>query len=341
MAGQRSGQANGGGKENESRLTVLLAFGANLGIAVAKGFAALATGSASMAAETAHSVADTFNELLLLVGLRRSGRPADLRHPLGYGKERYIWTLLVAVAIFGMGALFSFYQGVQTFTGHPPDEESGTLVAFAVLGVAFALEAVSWQQALRQVRAAARAEDLPVIAHIRRTDEPTSVSVLLEDSAALIGVLIAAAALGLHRLTGSAAWDGAGSLLIGVLLTAVALILGRINLNLLTGSQADPRIVADVRARLGGAPEVEWVVDIITVTFGTDRVLACARLDFRDDLTAADIERACVRMAHELRDAHEEIDEVFLEPVPRDDPDLRERVIARYGRTLRQKDSGG
>lgn len=330
-------RGDGGAPRNESGLTVALAFAANLGIAVAKIVAALATGSASMAAEAAHSVADTFNEVLLMVGLRRSGRPADRRHPLGYGKERYIWTLLVAVAIFGMGALFSYYQGVQTLAGRREADESGAAVGYAVLGVAFVLEGISWQQALRQVRAAARAADLPLAAYIRRTDEPTAISVLLEDSAALVGLLLAFGGLGLHRLTGSPAWDGAGSLLIGVLLTAVALVLGRINLNLLTGTQADPRIVADVRARLGGADEVEWVVDIVTVTFGADRVLVCARLDFRDSLTAAEVERACVRMAHELRDAHEEIDEVFLEPVPRDDPELRERVIARYGRTLRPK----
>ncbi|MGI5201526.1 cation diffusion facilitator family transporter [Spirillospora sp. CA-108201] len=328
-----------GGAKDESRLTVALAFAANLGIAIAKIVAALITGSASMAAEAAHSIADTFNEVLLMVGLHRSGRPADRRHPLGYGKERYIWTLLVAVAIFGMGALFSFYQGVQTLTGHRGAAETGTVVGYAVLAVAFVLEAVSWRQAVRQVRAAAREEDLPLRAYIRRTDEPTSVSVLLEDSAALVGLVIAFGGLGLHQLTGSATWDAVGSLLIGVLLSAVALVLGRINLNLLIGSQADPRLVADVRARLGRADEVEWVVDIVTVTFGADRVLVCARLDFRDTLSAAEVERACVRMAAELRGAHEEVDEVFLEPVPRDDPELRERVIARYGRTLRPRDS--
>jgi cation diffusion facilitator family transporter len=319
-------------QERESRLTVVLALAANLGIAIAKIVAAVLTGSASMAAEAAHSVADTFNEVLLMVGLRRSGRPADRRHPLGYGKERYIWTLLVAVAIFGMGALFAFYQGVETLLGHHTGEVDPT-VGYLVLAVSFVLEAVSWQQAIRQVRADARAEGLPVIAYIRRTDEPTSVSVLLEDSAALTGLLLAFAGLGLHQLTGDAFWDGAGSLLIGALLTAVALILGRINLNLLTGSQADPRLVRDARAMLGRAPEIEWVVDIITVTFGADQVLLCARLDFRDTLTAGDVERACVRMAQELREAHREIDEVFLEPVPRDDPELRARVIGRYGRT--------
>ncbi|WP_067468384.1 cation diffusion facilitator family transporter [Actinomadura macra] len=319
---------------SESGLTVLLALAANLGIAIAKIVAAVLTGSASMAAEAAHSIADTFNEVLLMVGLRRSGRPADRRHPLGYGKERYIWTLLVAVAIFGMGALFAFYQGIQTLTGHRGGE-ADPLVGYCVLAVSFVLEAISWRQALWQVTAAARDEALPLTTYIRRTDEPTAISVLLEDSAALIGLLLAFAGLGLHQLTGVAAWDGVGSVLIGALLTAVALLLGRINLNLLIGNQADPRIVADVRARLGAAPEIDWVVDIVTMTVGADRVLVCARLDFRDSLTAGDVEHACVRMARELRTAHEEIDEVFLEPVPRDDPELRERVIARYGRTLR------
>ncbi|MBO2460847.1 cation diffusion facilitator family transporter [Actinomadura violacea] len=327
--------------ENESGLTVLLAFLANLGIAIAKIVAALVTGSASMAAEAAHSIADTFNEILLMVGLRRSGRPADRRHPFGYGKERYIWTLLVAVAIFGMGALFSYYQGFQTLFGSRSGAETDPLIGYIVLAVAFVLEGTSWQQALRQTRAAAREESLPFLAYIRRTDEPTAISVLLEDSAALVGLLLAFGGLGLHQATGSPVWDGIGSVLIGVLLTVVAVILGRINLNLLIGNQADPRIVDDVRARLYAAPEVEWVVDIITMTVGADRVLVCARLDFRDALTSGDVERACVRMARELRDAHEEIDEVFLEPVPRDDPELRKRVIARYGRTLRPENRGG
>ncbi|WP_084338877.1 cation diffusion facilitator family transporter [Actinomadura oligospora] len=325
-------------KAGESTLTVALALAANLGIAVAKIIAAVMTGSASMAAEAAHSVADTFNEVLLIVGLRRSERPADRAHPLGYGKERYIWTLLVAVAIFGMGGLFAFHQGYETLVGHP--QEADPLAGYIVLGVSLVLESISWRQAFGQVRADARAERRPVIDHIRGTDDPTSVSVLLEDSAALAGLLIAFAGIGLHQLTGSALWDGLGSILIGVLLTAIALILGRINLNLLVGNQADPRVVQDVRDRLAAAPEVEWVVDIVTLTFGADQILVCARLDFRDDLGAADVERACVRMSHELRHAHEKINEVFLEPVPRDDPDLRRRVIGRYGIPLPQDSAG-
>jgi cation diffusion facilitator family transporter len=318
-------------REGGSRLTVLLALAANLGIALAKIIAAVITGSASMAAEAAHSVADTFNELLLLAALRRSERPADRRHPLGYGKERYFWSLLVAVAIFGMGALFSFQRGIQVFLGNGT-EETSPQVGYIVLAVAMVLELVSWRQAMRQVSENRRRHDENFLRYLRTTDEPTSVSVLLEDSAALVGLLLAFAGLGLHELTGVAAWDGGASILIGLVLTAVALLLGRINRNLLIGNQADPRLVRGVKDLLGAAPEVEWVVDIVTLTMGTDRVLVCARLDFRDSLGAGEVERAVVRMSGGLRAAHPEIDEVFIEPVPRDDPGLRERVIARYGR---------
>ncbi|MCW2887200.1 MAG: cation transporter [Streptosporangiaceae bacterium] len=319
----------------ESRFTVLLALAANLGIAIAKIIAAVVTGSVAMAAEAAHSIADTFNELLLLAALRRSGRPADRRHPLGYGKERYFWSLLVAVAIFGMGALFAFVQGIQALIGHTR-AESDPIVGYIVLAVAFLLESLSWRQAMRQVRADARHHELELFAYIRRTDEPTSVSVLLEDSAALVGLLLAFAGLGLHHLTGVAAYDGIASILIGVVLSAVALLLGRINRNLLIGNQADPRLVRGVKELLAAAPEIEWVVDIITLTMGTDQILVCARLDFRDDLTAGQVERTCVRLTQALREGWQEIDEVFLEPVPRDDPVLRERVIARYGRVTPQ-----
>jgi cation diffusion facilitator family transporter len=324
------------GREGGSRLTVLLALAANLGIALAKIVAAVITGSASMAAEAAHSVADTFNEFLLLAALRRSERPADRRHPLGYGKERYFWSLLVAVAIFGMGALFSFQRGIQVFLGNG-SEESSAQVGYIVLAVAMVLELVSWRQAMRQVNENRRRHDESFLRYLRTTDEPTSVSVLLEDSAALVGLLLAFAGLGLHELTGVAAWDGGASILIGLVLTAVALLLGRINRNLLIGNQADPRLVRGVNDLLGAAPEVEWVVDIVTLTMGTDRVLVCVRLDFRDALGAGEVERAVVRMSGELRAAHPEIDEVFIEPVPRDDPGLRERVIARYGRHTKEK----
>jgi cation diffusion facilitator family transporter len=318
-------------EQQESRLTVVLALAANLGIALAKTVAAVITGSASMASEAGHSFADTANEVLLLTALRRSRRPADRRHPFGHGTERYIWSLLVAVCIFGMGALFAFVQGVQAILGGETERKE-LLVGYLVLAVSAVLELISWRQAYRQTRQEARDNGQALLAFLRSTDDPTTKSVLYEDSAALIGLLLAAIGLGLHQITGSAVWDGVASLLIGIVLTFAAFLLGRTNLDLLIGRQAQPAVLNGVKRLLLAAPEVEALVDLMTMTVGTGQVLVCARPDFRDDLGAADVERACVRLNEELRTAYPDIYEVFLEPVPRDDPGLRERVIARYGR---------
>jgi cation diffusion facilitator family transporter len=320
-------------KKEKSRLTVLLALAVNLGIALAKTVAAIITGSASMAAEAGHSFADTANELLLLIALRRSERPADKRHPLGHGTERYFWSLLVAVCIFGMGALFAFIQGIGALLGKGV-EEGAPLVGYVVLAVSFVMESVSWRQAMRETRQHAADRDQSFLELLRTTDDPTAKSVLYEDSAALVGIVLAAAGLGLHQLTGSAVWDGIASLLIGLVLTLVAFLLGRTNRELLIGSQARPKLVEGIKRLLTAAPEVELLVDLVTITVGTEQVLVCARLDFDDALGAADVERACVRLDEELHHAHPEVYEVFLEPVPRDDPWLRERVIERYGHTL-------
>ncbi|WP_158847287.1 cation diffusion facilitator family transporter [Saccharothrix deserti] len=317
-------------KGGESTLTVLLALAVNLAIAVMKAVAGVITGSAAMMSEAAHSVADTFTEALLLTALRRSARPADRRHPFGYGKDRYFWSLLAAVSIFVSGAVFAFYEGFRTVFG-APEEQSSPLVGYVVLGIAFALESVSWTQAVRQVRREARAEGRSVLAFLRVSDDPTVKTVFLEDSAALVGLLLAFGGLGLHQLTGSSVWDGVASLAIGVLLAFAAYTLASTNRGLLIGRQADPVLVRAVWSRLREAPEVEQVVDLLTMAVGTDRVLVCARLDFDDALGAADLERACVRIDAELRAAHPELDEVFLEPVPRTDPELRSRVLARYG----------
>jgi cation diffusion facilitator family transporter len=320
-------------KKEKSRLTVLLALAANLGIALAKTFAAVLTGSASMAAEAGHSFADTINELLLLTALRRSERPADRRHPLGHGSERYFWSLLVAVCIFGMGALFAFLQGIGALLGKG-GEDTSPLVGYIVLAVSFGMESVSWLQAMRQTRQHAAKRGQSFLELLRTTDDPTSKSVLFEDSAALVGIVLAAVGLGLHQLTGSAVFDGIASLLIGLVLTLTAFLLGRTNRELLIGRQAQPAVVEDIKKMLASAPEVEIVVDLVTVTTGADQVLVCARLDFDDALGASDVERACVRLDEELHEAHPEVYEVFLEPVPRDDPRLRKRVIERYGHSL-------
>ncbi|WP_020669270.1 cation diffusion facilitator family transporter [Amycolatopsis nigrescens] len=317
---------NGG----ESTLTVLLAGGVNLAIAVLKLIAGLITGSGAMLSEAAHSVADTFTEVLLLTALRRSDRPADRVHPFGYGKERYFWSLLAAVSIFASGAMFAFYEGFSTVFGEPK-EQSSPLVGYIVLALAFAMESTSWLQAMRQVRRDSADAGKSIAEYLRLIDDPAPKTVLFEDSAALAGLLLAFAGIGLHQLTGSAVWDGAASIAIGTLLAGVAYLLGRTNRGLLIGRQADPVLVRGIRRKLDGTPEIEAVVDLQTMLMGTDRVLVCARVDFDDSLSAADLERLCVRLAGELDEEFNDVTEVFIEPVPRTDPALRAAVLARYG----------
>ena len=316
--------------QGESTLTVLVALGANALIGVLKLVAGILTGSAAMLAEAAHSVADTATEGLLLTALRRSEKPADRRHPFGYGKERFFWALIAAVSIFVAGAVFAIYEGISTMLGEA-EEQTLIWVAYAVLGGSFVLEGISWLQAFRQARNEAAAHHQTFAAFLRTTDDPTVKTVFFEDSAALIGLVLALAGVGLHQLTGSSFWDGLASLLIGLLLSGVAYILGRTNKGLLIGRQADARLVFAVRDRLAERPEVEKVVDLLTMMLGTDRVLVCARLDFDDALGAADVERACVAIDAALREEFPDLDEIFLEPVPRTDEGMRARVLERYG----------
>jgi cation diffusion facilitator family transporter len=314
----------------ESTLTVLLAGGVNLAIAVMKLVAGIITGSGAMLSEAAHSVADTITEVLLLTALKRSARPADRVHPFGYGKERYFWSLLAAVSIFASGAMFALYEGVSTVLGHG-EAQSTSMLSYIVLAVAFLLESTSWVQAVRQVVRESKAEEQSLWTYLRLIDDPTPKTVLFEDSAALVGLLLAFAGIGLHQLTGSEVWDGAASIAIGLLLACVAYLLGRTNRGLLVGRQADPKLVRGIRDHLSAAPEIEAVVDLQTMLMGTDQVLVCTRVDFDDSLGAADLERACVRLAGELIQTFHDVTEVFIEPVPRSDPDLRATVLARYG----------
>lgn len=317
----------------ESTLTVLLAMGANIAVGVAKLVAGLLTGSAAMLSEAAHSVGDTMTEVLLLTALKRSSKAADRQHPFGYGKERYVFSLLAAVSIFVAGALFSIYQGVHTLTGGEEERQSAT-VALIVLVVAAAIEGVSLFQAIRQVNGERREQRLDLRTFLRRSDDPTVITVLFEDSAAITGLAIAFAGVGLTALTGSPLYDGLASLAIGLLLVVAAYGLTRTNMALLVGRQADPRMVRAIGRRLAEQPEVDEVVDLLTMLTGTDKVLVCARLDFAQSSTSDDIERACVRIDNALHDEFTDVDEVFLTPVPRNDPDLRAKVQARYGGTM-------
>jgi cation diffusion facilitator family transporter len=322
--------APGGG---ESFVTVLLALAVNVGIAVLKALAGLFTGSAALLSEAAHSVGDSVTEVLLLTAVRRSRRPADRQHPFGHGKERYVWSLLAAVGILVFGAAYSFYEGLHTILGGRA-EPTAPWVNYVVLALSFALEAASFTQGLRQLRRESRREVVTLRGYLRDPEDPTVKSVVLEDAAALVGLLLAFLGVGLHQLTGMVFWDGAAALAIGALLVVVAFQLLQTNMGLLIGRQANIRLVRRIRGYLEEQPEVEKLVDLLTMMVGTGRVLLCARLDFVDELTSAQLEQVCVRIDNRLRELFTTLDEVFLEPVPRTDAGLRARVLARYGDVL-------
>jgi cation diffusion facilitator family transporter len=283
-----------------------------------------------MLSEAAHSVADCGTEVFLLTALSRSAKPADRSHPFGYGKERFFWSLLAAVSIFTAGAMFSLYQGIETLTGHIEQSQDPT-VGYVVIAVAVCLEGVSLIQAIREVRSDQAKDKLTLLPYLRHSDDPTIKTVLYEDSAAITGLTLAFAGLWLTQLTGSHVYDGVASLLIGALLVAVAYGLGRTNKDLLIGRQADTRLMAEIEQWLNGQPEVDVVVDMLTMLTGTDKVLLCARLDVINTVSASDLEEACMRMDVDLRGRFTELDEVFLQPVPRHDRVLQDRVDARYG----------
>jgi cation diffusion facilitator family transporter len=262
--------------ENASLRTVVVAVVANLLIAVAKGVAALLTGSAAMLAETTHSIADTFNEVLLYVGVRSGARPADERHPFAYGKAGYIWSLLAAVGIFVVGGLFAITVGVQTL--RRPEPVTNVAAGVAVLLVSAGLEATSWRRARRQLRSEAAARHLDLGEYLVTSSDPTPTAVFLEDSAALVGIALALAALVLHITTGSALWDGAASLLIGLLLIAVAVVLMRRNLALLIDEAAPADIRERLRQAVAGEPWVAEVAELTAVYIGPRQLLVLAHV---------------------------------------------------------------
>ena len=311
-------------------LTVTLALAANLGVALVKAAAGIVTGSAALLSEAAHSVGDTMTEVLLITAVRRSRRPADQRHPFGYGQERYFWSLLAAIGILVSGATFSFYEGYRTLSGRAPAPTRPWL-GYLVLGLSAALEAVSFIQGVRRTRGEATIHRSTLLGYLRDPRDPTVKSVVLEDSAAMTGIALAFLGIFLHHITGEPAWDGAAALAIGALLVVVAFELARTNMGLLIGQQAPRALVQAVGRWLAAQPEVNSVVDVLTMMVGIDRILLCVRLDFRDTLSAAELEAACVRFDSMLREEFPDLDEVFLTPVPRDDPYLRLRIRARYG----------
>jgi cation diffusion facilitator family transporter len=304
-------EQNGGG---ESTFTVIVAAVANLGIALAKAVAGVISGSSAMLSEAAHSVADTVTEVLLLTALKRSEKPADEDHPLGYGPERYIWAMLAAVATFVGGAVFSIYDGIHTLVaGEEPGEP---LVSYIVLAVAFVLEAFSLRTGVRQARGEAARLGAPFKRYLRHTPDTAVKAVVMEDSAALIGLVFAAGGLLGGQLTGSGVWDGIASLCIGALLLYVAWVLGRSNAELLIGRPLPKPMRERIRAELLAVEHVEAVLELTTLVQGPREALIAAKVDFRDVSTAAQIEWACEQAEQRLREVFPAVIRVYLDPTP-------------------------
>ncbi|MCZ0999151.1 cation diffusion facilitator family transporter [Streptomyces mirabilis] len=310
-AGAERQDDDGGG---ESTITVIVAALANLGIAVAKAVAGVISGSSAMLSEAAHSVADTVTELLLLTALKRSEKPADEDHPLGYGPERYIWAMLAAVATFVGGAVFSLYDGIHTLVAG--EEPGDPLVSYIVLAVAFLLESYSLRTGVRQARGEAERVGAPFKRYLRYTPDTAVKAVVLEDSAALIGLVLAAGGLLGGQLTGSGVWDGMASLCIGLLLLYVAWVLGRSNAELLIGRPLPKPMRERIRAELLAVEHVEAVLELTTLVQGPREALVAAKVDFRDVSTAAQIEWACEQAEARLREAFPVVSRVYLDPTP-------------------------
>jgi len=265
----------------ESLLTVLVALGANLLIAVAKTIAAGLTGAASMVAEAAHSWADTGNEVFLYIAARRGAKPSDARHPVGYGRETYVWSLFAAFGLFIIGAGVSIAHGVQELLDPEPAERFG--ISYLVLGIAFVLEGISFLQALRQSRRQAVESQRDVLDHVMSTSDPTLRAVFFEDAAALIGLVIAFAGIGLHQITGSAVPDAVASILVGVLLAIVAYLLIRQNLRFLVGVTIEPDLRAAALQHLLDRPLIAQVTYLHIEYVGPGRVFLVAAVDLTGD----------------------------------------------------------
>ncbi|HEY8295944.1 MAG TPA: cation diffusion facilitator family transporter [Micrococcaceae bacterium] len=268
---------------SESTITVVLAFAMNLVIAIAKSIAAALTGSASMTAEAAHSWADSGNEIFLLVAERRSKKPRDSRHPMGYGREAYVWSMLAAFGLFVAGAIVSFMHGIQALI--TPEPAGDFVVAYVVLGVSFVLEGISFNQALRQARKAAEHLNRPTLRHVVNSSNTTMRAVFAEDAAALIGLVIAFCGVLAHQLTGSPVPDAVGSLLVGVLLGVVAVILIDRNRRFLVGEPVRHDVDMLATELLLARPEIDRVTYIHLEFVGPEKLYLVAAVDMAGDLT--------------------------------------------------------
>jgi len=294
-----------------TRRTVIIAGAANLFVGVIKLMAGLLSGSSAMLAEAAHSAADTLNQAFLLTSVHRGARPADPEHPFGYGQERYFWSLLAAFGIFVAGAGFSIFEGILALGRQ---EGGDPLIAYIVLAAAGVAEGISFIRAYSQMRGEARRGRTGLVEHVQRSPDTTVKAALFEDSAAMIGLVLAAAGLALRQLTGSGVWDAAASMAIGALLIVVAVKLGVDSRSLLIGRAADPGEQQTIREEIETTPGVDALIELLTMHLGPDHLLVAARVDFSGDINADEAEDLASRIDRQLAERLSVTPHVFIDP---------------------------
>jgi cation diffusion facilitator family transporter len=314
-------------------LAVLGALFANGLIAILKLGAALITGSSGMMAEALHSVADTTNQIFLLLGLRFYKRPASEKHPFGYGKERFFWSFIAAIFIFGVGATYAIYEGIEKLAHpHPPKNLEW---AYAVLAISFVLEGASIGLAIYQEVKEAHHEGLSFADYLRESKDPTAKTVLFEDSAALIGIVIAAVGLVLtdYQVGGGAGayWDGVASITIGLVLAVVAFVLARTSRGLLLGEAANPKVVVAIKEAIESHPNVESVVELLTMHLAPKKILINAHLKLRSDLVTGDIVQSIAEIEERIKRAEPKVEMMFLEAARGDQADEHQAVAEHIG----------
>jgi cation diffusion facilitator family transporter len=317
QAESAAGKQSSGG--SSSLRTVLIAFGANLLIAIAKSVAAMMTGSASMLAEAAHSWADTGNEIFLLVAERRGEKARDPSHPMGYGRETYVWSMFAAFGLFTAGAVVSIYHGITELVS--PEEASDYLIAYIVLGISFLLEGTSFLQAVTQTRRSAGELGRTVGDHILNTSNPTLRAVFFEDAAALVGILLAGSGIVLHQLTGSPVPDAIGSILVGVLLGGVAVVLIDRNRRFLVGENVRPGLREEVLRGLLESPEVDRVTYLHLEFLGPGRLYLVAAIDMSGNDREENLAVRLRRLERHL-EGNDNIEEAVLTLSTPDEPAL-------------------
>jgi len=267
-----------------SKSAVYAGIAANVLVTGAKFVGFALTGSGAMLAESLHSLADVGNQVLLAVGMKRATLPADEEHPFGYGREAFVWSIISAVGIFFVGCGVSVTHGVQTLLTHHPHEQAhdagGTQIALVILAVSFVIEGASFAVAMRGLAQEAKESHHSFWQHLRSTEDPFGVAVFLEDSAAMLGIVIAAAAIGMAAYTGDQWWDAAGSIAVGVLLGFVAMFLVRKNRSYLVGIRVKPEVASELRALIEADPAIERVVEQRASVQGTDEYRIRTEIDF-------------------------------------------------------------